>query len=118
MMRYKNTKALVRSPDGDTDFFKIVVGVQQKDTLAPYTFIICLNCELRTSIDLIKENGFTFLKRHRSGLYLAEAMTDAVYADDLVLLVSTPTLAESLFNSLEQIKQITCSLNKTEPSPL
>ena len=35
MMLYKNTKVKVRSPDGDTDYFNIVVGVLQGDTLVP-----------------------------------------------------------------------------------
>ena len=30
----KNAKAIVCSPDGGTDFFDIVAGVLQKDTLA------------------------------------------------------------------------------------
>ena len=38
MMLYKNPKVKVHSPDGDTDFFEIVTGVLQGDTLAP----ICL----------------------------------------------------------------------------
>ena len=54
MMLYKNTKVKVRSPDGDPDFFDIVVGVLQGDTLAPYLFIICLDYILFMSIDLIK----------------------------------------------------------------
>ena len=33
-------------------------GVQQGDTLSPYLFIICLDYEIRMSIDLMKENGF------------------------------------------------------------
>ena len=37
---YRNTKVKVRSPDGDTEYFDIVAGVQQRDTLAPYLFII------------------------------------------------------------------------------
>ena len=32
----KNTKAMVHSPDGDTDYFNIVAG----DTLASYMFIV------------------------------------------------------------------------------
>ena len=40
MIRYKYTKAMVRSPDGDTKFFNIVAGVLQGDTQAPYMFII------------------------------------------------------------------------------
>ena len=55
MMLYKNTKVKVRSPDGDRDFFDIVAGVLQENTLALYLFIICLNYVLRTSIDLMKK---------------------------------------------------------------
>ena len=32
---YRNTKVKVRSPDGDTEYFDIVAGVLQGDTLAP-----------------------------------------------------------------------------------
>ena len=35
MMLFRNTKVKVRSPDGDTDYFNIVAGVLQGDTLAP-----------------------------------------------------------------------------------
>ena len=45
MILHKNTKVKVRSPDGDTDFFDIVVGVLQRNTLAPYLFIICISAE-------------------------------------------------------------------------
>ena len=54
MILYRNTKVKVRSPDGDTDYFDIVAGVLQRDTLATYLFIICLDYVLRTSIDDIK----------------------------------------------------------------
>ena len=37
---YKNTRSMVRSPDGDTSFFEITTGVLQGDTLAPFLFII------------------------------------------------------------------------------
>ena len=43
IMLYKNTKVKVHSPDGDTDYFNIVAGVLQGDTLAPELFIICLD---------------------------------------------------------------------------
>ena len=33
MIPYRNTKVKFRSPDGDTDYFDIVAGVQQGDTL-------------------------------------------------------------------------------------
>ena len=44
---YRNTKVKVRSPDGDTEYFDIVAGVLQGDTLAPYLFIICVDYVLR-----------------------------------------------------------------------
>ena len=37
MILYKNTKVKVRTPDGDTDYFDIVIGVLQGDT---YLFIV------------------------------------------------------------------------------
>ena len=46
------------TPDGDTDFFKIVSGVLQGDPFVPYMFIICLDSILWMSLDLIKENSF------------------------------------------------------------
>ena len=85
MILYRNTKVKVRSPDGDTEYFDIVAGVLQGDTLAPYLFIICLDYVLRTSIDKIRENGFQLTKR-RSKRYPAKTITDADYADDLALL--------------------------------
>ena len=62
MMLYKNTKVKFRPPDGDTDFFDIVVGVLQRNTLAPNLFITCRDFVLRMSIDLMKESGFTQAK--------------------------------------------------------
>ena len=60
---HRNIKVKVRSPDGDTEYFDIVAGVLQEDTLAPYLFIICLDYMLRTSIDKIRENGFELTKK-------------------------------------------------------
>ena len=65
MMLYRNTKVKVRSSDGDTDYFDIVAGVLQGNTLAPYLFIICLDYVLRTSINKIKENGFKLTKKKK-----------------------------------------------------
>ena len=76
MILYRNTKVKVRFPDGDTDYFDIVAGVLQGDTLAPYLLIICLDYVLRTSIDKIRENGFK-LNKKRSKRYPAKTITDA-----------------------------------------
>ena len=89
---YRNTKVKVRSPDEYTDYFDIVAGVLQGDTLAQYLFIICLDYVLRTSIDKIKENGFELTKK-RKRRYPAKTITDADYADDIYTRPSRNTTA-------------------------
>ena len=91
----------VRSPDGDTEYFDIVAGVLQGDTLALYFFIICLDYVPRTSIDNIRENGFELTKK-RSRRYPAKTITDADYADNIAILANTPNQAETLLHSLER----------------
>ena len=98
---YRNNKVKVRSPDEDTEYFDIVAGTLQWDTLAPYLFIICLDYVLRTSIDIIRENGFELTKK-RSRKYPAKTITDADYADEIAILANTPNQAETLLHSLER----------------
>ena len=39
-----NTRAKVLSVDGETEMFEITAGVLQGDTLAPFLFIIIVDC--------------------------------------------------------------------------
>ena len=98
---YRNTKVKVRSPDGDTEYFDIVAGVLQGDTLAPYLFIICLDYVFKTSIDKIRENGFELTKKRRRR-YPAKTITDADYANNIAILANTPDQAETLLHRLER----------------
>ena len=59
MMLYKKKKAVVHSSDGDTNFFDIVTGDLQENILSAFLFIICQG----TSINPMKENGFTLRKK-------------------------------------------------------
>ena len=59
MILYKNTKAMVRTTDSNTDFFGIAAETLQGETLVPYMLIICQDYIFQMSIDLIKENGLT-----------------------------------------------------------
>ena len=62
--------------------------------------IVCQHYVLGTSIDQIKENGFTQKKnKSRSRRYPAETIIDEGYANDLALLVNTSAQAESLLHS-------------------
>ena len=87
--------------NGDTDYFDIVAGVLQGDTLAPYLFTICLVYVIRTSIDKMKDNSFK-LTKERSRRYPTQTITDTDYANDIALLANTPALAETLLHSLER----------------
>ena len=99
MMLYKNTRAKVRSPDGDTGFLDILAGVLQGDTLAPFIFIICLDYDLRTSVDKIKHLGLTLTKGSRR--HPAATITDADYADNLALMADTIADEQTSLHSLE-----------------
>ena len=100
MMLYKNTKVKVRSPNGDTDYFDIVAGVLQGDTLTPCLFIICLDYMLNTSTDLMIENSFK-LAKERSRRFPAQTIMDVDYTDGIVLLANSPAQAKSLLHSLK-----------------
>ena len=73
----------------ETVYFNSVAGVLQGDTLPPYLFIIYLNYVLRISIDIMKDNGLK-LAKERSWRYPAQTITDADYANDIVLLANIP----------------------------
>ena len=62
MMLYKNTKIKFRSPNGDTDYFDIVAGVLQGDISHQHLFIISQYYVLKTSIYIMKDNGFKLAK--------------------------------------------------------
>ena len=98
---YTITKVKVYSRDGDIDYFNIVAGVLQGDTLVQYLFIICLEYMLRATIDKIKENGFK-LTKERSRRYPAQTIIDADYADDIALLANAPAQAETQLHSMER----------------
>ena len=92
-MVYKNTK--VRSPDGD----RLLWYFRKYSASWYFSPIICLDYMLRTSIDLMKENGFPLAKA-RSRRYTERTNTDADYADDIALVANTPVQTESPLHSL------------------
>ena len=83
---YSRTQARVLTPGGETSWFRILCGVLQGDTLAPFFFIIVLDYALSTAIcGREAELGFTITPR-RSRRYPAVAQTDLDFADDIALL--------------------------------
>ena len=95
---YENTSALVITPEGNTDVFKIDTGVLQGDSLAPFLFIVCLDYALRTSIGT--SDGLT-LKRRRSRRAPPELLSDLAFADDIALMEDTINKAEAFLHKVE-----------------
>ena len=60
MKLYKNRKAIVCSPDGDTDFFNIIAGVLQGYILVPYMLMIYLDT---ININRSNERKWSFTKK-------------------------------------------------------
>ena len=113
---YTNTKALVITPDGETQPFDISAGVLQGDTLAPFLFIIVLDYALRTSLDNNNTLGLLIKKRHGSR-QPAQYLTDLDFADDLAITAESVSNAESLLQSLEEAASavgLICNETKTE----
>ena len=116
MIMYQDTRSMVCSPDGDTDFFDISAGVLQGDTLAPYIFIICLDYVLRKALDKNNELGFILAKR-KSKCFPTMKVTDTDYADDLAVLADVLKDATFLLHSIERTAKeigLNLSADKTE----
>ena len=80
---YTGTKAKVLSPDGETEFFEILAGVLQGDTLAPWLFSIMLDYVMRQAVgNDAQEIGFK-LDHKRSRRYNPDIITDLDFADDI-----------------------------------
>ena len=94
---YKNTKAMVCSFDGDTDFFNVLVEVLQGDSVAIFIISLgyVLRTSVRTSVDPLNEIDFT-LEKSRRTIYSAEKIAAADYADDLALITNKIEDAEKL----------------------
>jgi len=74
-----------QSPDGETKFFELLVGVLQEDTLAPYLFVIVLDYVMcQTYSGRENELGFQ-LQKQRSRRNPAITITDLDFADDLII---------------------------------
>ena len=105
---YKDTVAQVLTPDGGTEFFDVVAGVLQGDTLAPFLFIIALDYALREATR-DPEIGFMISKRQGSQ-QPAVCITDTDFADDLALLSNYVEQAQ-LFLLMFEIARVVIGLH-------
>ena len=98
---YNTLRAKVVSPDGDTDYFKILAGVMQGDTLAPFLFVVVLDYALRKAING-KETDLGFTLHERRGRRHPEiCICDLDFADDIVLISNEIHQAQLLLCQVE-----------------
>ena len=81
-------------------WFRILAGIMQCDTLAPYLFIIVLDYALSKALEGKEDLGFTLAPR-KSRRHPAKTITDLDYADDLATLCDTIQDAQKLMYRLE-----------------
>ena len=111
---YDSTTARVVSPDGNTDYFKILAGVQQGDTLAPFLFILVLDYAMRKAIAMNENLGFTLYPR-RSRRHQAIKITDVIFADDLAVVSDTMVDAKTLLHRIEKsAREIGLHINESK----
>ena len=104
-------------PDGEAEFFEILAGVLQGDTLVPYIFTIMTDYAMRQAIgnDAL-ELGFK-LDSKRSRRQNPNEITDLDFADDIALVTEELEHAQDyLYHVEENAAKIGLHLNsdKTE----
>ena len=98
---YNTLRAKVVSPDGDTEYFNILAGVMQGDTLAPFLFVIVLDYALRMAIDGKEDELGLTLHKRRSSRIPAVSICDLDFADDIALLSNEIEQARELLHQVE-----------------
>ena len=114
-MIYRDTRSMVRSPDGDTPYFQITTG-NYKETRLNSSFIICLDYVLRKSQDDNKQFGLT-MKKYMSSRHPAIYITDTNYADDSAITSENFKDANTILLVIEKVPaeiELRVNADKTE----
>ena len=113
-MMHTNTTPQVLSLDGDTEFFEILAGVLQWDTLAPYLFITAFDYAMRQAVGNESNLRFT-LDRSRSRRHSAKVVCDSDFADDIAPLSNTLEQAHLLLSRVKTpVKQTGLHINNSK----
>ena len=100
-LMHEGTKAKVISPDGETEFFDILAGVLQGDTLAPFLFAIVLDYAMRRALDGNEEQLGLVIEKRRSRRYPQVTITDLDFADDIALVAENLLQAQKMLAKVE-----------------
>ena len=97
----QGTKDKILSSDGETEFFEILAGFVQGDTLVPYIFTTMLDYAMRQAIkNDVREIAFK-LDQKRSRRHNPYVITNLDYADDLALVTEQMKQAQDFLNHVQ-----------------
>ena len=102
---YDNSCAKIATPDGETDFFDILAGIFQGDTLAPFLFILVLDYTLKQAYEVSSHDTGITIEPKRGTRHPAIRLHDSSYADGIALLNHSLKLAEELLHTVEKAAQ-------------
>jgi len=112
---YKGHRVKVPFDDGTSGFYNVETGVLQGDTLAPYLFVILLDCIL--DMAMVPADGVPLTPHLQSSrtaghmqlrsrqVYTSDFITDLAYADDLVLITFTGRAAERQLRAFQTVAE-------------
>ena len=95
-LMYEGTQTRVITPDGETEFFSILAGVSQGDTLAPYLFAIILDYAMRKAIGGKEEELSFTLHCRRSRRHEPVILTYTDFADDIATISGEMEQAQNM----------------------
>ena len=111
MCVYSSIHGYVRTADGPTQLFDFDCGTLQWDTLAPFLFIMVLDCVLRAVEKRVPNVGLVLKRGSMSRTRSTNALTlfDFNYADDIAFMAHSTVDAQRLLQAL-QIEAAACGL--------
>ena len=114
---YTGTKARVLSPGRETEFFGILAGVLQGDTLAPYIFTVMTDYAMRQAIGNDALELAFKLDRKKSRRQNLNLITDLDFTDDIALVTEELEQAQDFLHCVQENPQkigLHLNSNKTE----
>ena len=102
LMLYKNTRSMVRSPDGDTSFFDITTGVIHGHKRAQFICIICIHYILKKSMDSNLHPGFT-LSKEKAIDTLMYTLPILTTLKNIAVIINSLIYANKLLNKFEDM---------------
>ena len=99
---YTGTKTKVLLPDGETEFFEVLAGVLQGDTLAPYIFAIMIDYAMRPTTDNDALELEFKLDRKRSRRHNPDVITNLDFADDIALVTEELEQAQDFLHCVQE----------------